>query len=202
MHHRLFGWLIGQPLELLAVEVCYAPLLSQETTALLMPYPIRYAAPENLFRFPARFLDQPVVRSYAELVRLLEHFPFDLEETHSLSAPLSERISTILGTRLAQRTALPTIGQLARQFSISPATLKRHLAQEATSMLSLKNLARQDVARRLLSDPALAVGEVAIRVGFYDQTTFSRAFKQWMGRSPARWRRLTGPSAKSAPPRA
>jgi len=155
----------------------------------LLPHAIAYGAPDNLLGFPARYLSQPVIRSAGELDELLRVFPFDLTTEQSRSAPLSERVRTIFGTALAHRAALPTISQLASQFAISVATLKRRLTDEGTSIQALKDRCRHELALDLLRDPALSFGEVAARLGFSDATTFRRAFKVWAGRSPSAYRR-------------
>lgn len=188
--YRLFGWLIGEDIELLGVDMRYPPLWEQQTVFHLMPHPITHGAMENSLRFPAHYLDRPVIRSYPELQRLLEHFPFDLEEPQSKDAPLSERISHIIDAALANDETLPTGTQLARQFSISVATLKRILAAEDASLSQLKANARRELSQRLLADNRLAIGEVARRTHFSDTGAFSRAFRQWTGQSPVRWRKV------------
>jgi AraC-like DNA-binding protein len=192
MHHRLFGWLIGHEIELLDVQLRYPPLLSAEAVAWLMPHPITYNAADNLLRFPARYLHKPVVRNYAELVRLLERFPFDLEESQSIATPVSEGVRTLLGAALAHGAPLPTIQDLARQFALSPATLKRRLAEEGASLNGLKAASRCDLAQRFLADGRLNVSQIAGRLGFSDTSTFSRAFSRWTGVSPAAWRKSSG----------
>lgn len=188
-YHRLFSWLIGEDIEPLSVEVCYPQLIEEEVAARLMPHPITYARPENLLIFPAHYLQYPVVRSYAELVDLLKSFPFDMETSHSKRMPLSEKVRTVLGGALARRAALPTLDALARQFSISGATLKRRLADEGTSVQQLKARCRHELGRSLLADPALSFGDIAQRLGFSDATTFSRAFKAGTGVSPSTYRK-------------
>lgn len=185
---RLFGWLIGVDLEPLTVEACYRPLLDDAVIAWLMPHPIVFEASDNYLRFPARYLRQPVVRSIGELDELLRTFPFDLTTEQSKSAPLSERVRTILGIALAHRAALPTTAQIAAQFGISAATLKRRLAEEGTSIQGLKDRCRHELALDLLRDQLLPLGEIALRLGFSDAASFARAFRSWSGRSPSAYR--------------
>lgn len=195
---RLFGWLIGADLEPLAVEVCYRRLLDDAVIAWLMPHPITYEAADNHLRFPASYLRQPVIRSVGELDELLKIFPFDLTTEQSTSAPLSERVRTILGTALAHRATLPTTGQIAAQFGISAATLKRRLAEEGTSMQALKDRCRHELALDLLRDQSLPFGEIALRLGFSDAASFTRAFRSWSGRSPSAYRRTAFASPSRA----
>lgn len=186
---RLFGWLIGADLAPLTVELCYRRFLEDRVVAWLMPYPVTYEAADNHLCFPVSYLHQPVVRSAGELDELLKLFPFDLTTEQSKSTPLSRRVSTILGTALAHRAVLPTTIQIAAQFGISAATLKRRLAGEETTMQDLKDRCRHELALDLLRDRSMPFGEIALRLGFSDAASFARAFRNWSGRSPSDYRR-------------
>lgn len=188
-YHRLLGWLIGEEIAEARAGLRYPPLLSQLAVAYLMPYPVEHGAAESHLLFPARYLDRPVARSHHELEAMLAHFPFDTEEPHSKEAPLSERIGHLFAAMLAGGEALCTTSELARQFSISPATLKRRLGAEGASLSHLKAAARRDLAERLLGDPRLSIAEVGRRTHFSDAGAFRRAFRQWTGRAPSAWRR-------------
>lgn len=194
-HYRLFSWLIGEDIRILSVGFRYPRLVSRECASRLMLHPVNHNAPENALRFSAHYLDRPVVRTPAELEKLLQRFPFDLEEILSKEAPLSEKVRVVLHSALARGQPLPTGAVIARQFHISPATLKRRLADEGFTLLDLKSACRGDLARSLLADPGLSLGDVAQWAGFSDSTTFSRAFRQWTGLSPGVWRKRSNAAA-------
>jgi len=187
-HHRLLGWLIGEDIALLGAALRYPPLLGRRTVSYLLPYRVQHHAAENAIRFPARHLDQPVVRSHHELEEILGRFPFDIAEPQSKIAPLSGRIEHLFASTLASGEALVTAAVLAQQFSISVATLKRRLAAEGTSLSQIKSAACLRHATHLLSDPRMSVTEVARRTQFSDAGAFRRAFHAWTGRSPSVWR--------------
>ncbi|ULA62787.1 MAG: hypothetical protein LZF86_60014 [Nitrospira sp.] len=50
--------------------------------------------------------------------------------------------------------------------------------------------ARRDLGRHLLTDPATGIDEVACLLGYQDTTSFYRAFREWEGMQPNRWREL------------
>lgn len=187
-HLRLFGWLIGEDIPLSGAAMRYPPLMDARTVAYLLPYPVEHDAPENSLRFPARYLDRPVVRDHHELDLLLERFPFDIEEPQSKHTPLSDRITHLYASMLASGDAPATADELARQFSISIATLKRRLTAEGTSLSRIKANARRDLAAHLLRNPRLSIAEVGRRAHFSDTGSFCRAFRQWAGVSPSQWR--------------
>ncbi|QZP09532.1 AraC family transcriptional regulator [Caenibius sp. WL] len=191
-YHRLFGWLIGEDIEPLTIEMVYRKFMEDDPVAHLVPHQIFYDCPGNALIFPARYLGYRVIRSPSELRELLKNFPFDLTAMQSRQTQMSERVRGLFSAALAQRKTPPTTAELADQFSISPTTLKRRLADEGTSIKMIKERCRHEIALMLLSEEHLSLNEVAARVGLSDTTAFSRAFRQWQGQSPTEYRRSTG----------
>jgi AraC-like DNA-binding protein len=56
---------------------------------------------------------------------------------------------------------------------------------------------RMHLARRLLQEEGLSLGETATRLGYQSEAAFSRAFKRFVGASPGAVRR--GPQRVEAP---
>ncbi len=48
---------------------------------------------------------------------------------------------------------------------------------------------RRDLAEGLLRDDAHSLAEIAFLTGFSEQSAFTRAFKRWMGITPASYRK-------------
>ena len=55
--------------------------------------------------------------------------------------------------------------------------------------------ARSELAHELLQDSECSLGEIAERLGYFNQGDFSRAWKRWTGVSPQRFRQDPGGSA-------
>jgi AraC-like DNA-binding protein len=47
---------------------------------------------------------------------------------------------------------------------------------------------RKSLAVRYLNDARLSLVEIALLLGYADQSAFSRAFRHWFGQSPLRYR--------------
>jgi AraC-like DNA-binding protein len=91
------------------------------------------------------------------------------------------------------------IGALARELAMSGRTLQRRLADEGVSYQQLLDEARKEAAGRYLSEPTLAIAEVAYLVGYSEPAPFHRAFKRWYGVTPELYRqRSRRAAAKSA----
>lgn len=82
------------------------------------------------------------------------------------------------------------INRLSRQFKLSARTLSRRFTQ-ATGLAPLQYLQklRLDIARELLRDSDLEIGEIASRVGYPDSAYFSRLFRRVLQVSPNEYRK-------------
>ncbi len=95
-------------------------------------------------------------------------------------------------TRAAIRRALPggelTIDSLSVEMGISRRTLQRRLNGLDSSFKQLLQDVREELSRRYLDDPRLAITEIALLLGYSDQASFSNAFKVWCGCAPSEYR--------------
>lgn len=78
---------------------------------------------------------------------------------------------------------------VAGDLHLSVRTVQRRLQQRALSWRGLLDRTRQQLAEQYLADGALQLGEVALLLGFSEQSAFNRAFRRWSGTTPARFRR-------------
>lgn len=82
-----------------------------------------------------------------------------------------------------------TLPQMARALNASVRTLQRRLDKRNLSWQQVLDRTREALARQYLADAALSLGDIALLLGFSEQSAFTRAFGRWTGQSPARWRR-------------
>jgi AraC-like DNA-binding protein len=82
----------------------------------------------------------------------------------------------------------PSVEDIATAMHMSTRTLQRRLDDEGLRFSEVLDRVREQKARALLRDEAVALGEVAYRTGFSDLATFSRAFKRWSGLPPGAFR--------------
>ena len=82
-----------------------------------------------------------------------------------------------------------TLSEIAREVGVHPAHLARTFRRFYHRSLGvyLRGL-RIDRASRALADRTAPISEVALRAGFYDQSHFTRVFKQHTGATPAQFR--------------
>jgi AraC-like DNA-binding protein len=195
-YHRLFSWLIGERIPVECYEVYAEAGTDAATLEWFFQQPIRFGCADNSFRFPARLLAQPVVRSHQRLVERLSMFPFDHMLDPREGARFAEAIDHVIATRLAHRQQIPALAQLASLFNISRATFQRRLRAEGVTLDGIRQRVRLRIARELLHPAAgLKVSDVAERLGFSDARSFRRAFIEWTGMAPDEWRQASATTA-------
>ena len=114
-------------------------------------------------------------------------------------------IAAVFATIDSRYTGPLTLGDVARAVNLSAGhlttTVRRRTGRTVGEWIIERRMAQ---ARRLLTDTALSVEEVARSVGIPDPSYFARQFRRTHGLSPRRWRHAeraawTAPRAQSVP---
>lgn len=148
----------------------------------------RFNSASNQIRFPAAYLDRRMATGDTLAAE-------DLEDSCNRELALlgsDDDLAARIRTLLTSRHGYPDLTRVCDQLSLSPRTLKRKLQQQGTSFLLLREQARQHEASQLLSQPELAIGRIAERLGYSDPANFTAAFRKWTGLSPSAWRERHG----------
>ena len=124
---------------------------------------------------PSWLAEQPLPQSDSATARSLERQCQDLLVQRTAHRGLSGQVRSILS---ATPTAMPSMPQVAAQLLESEQTTYRGLIDEV----------REALATELLS-AGLTVEQVAMRLGYAETASFSRAFKRWVGTPPIKFRR-------------
>lgn len=90
----------------------------------------------------------------------------------------------------------PSLVDVAGLLGLSPRTLMRRLAAEATSFQTLLDQARQTQALWMLQHTQWTVDEIAARLGYADTSNFSRTVRRWWGHTPGVLRAQRGSAEK------
>ena len=160
---------------------------------------VRFGAPRDRLVLHRADLDRPFASYNQELLEMLspalERALADCESRSTLSGQVKWLMKRHLATRR------PDMRAIARQLALSERTLQRRLADEGTRFQDVLTQARRELAREYLANRQLEMADVAFLLGFDDQNSFFRAFRQWEGETPSRWRaiRLGVPRASARP---
>jgi AraC-like DNA-binding protein len=134
---------------------------------------------------PRRALDLPNRKSDARLLATIE----PLAEAALRAQPHVDDFAALAAARVRALLPLADVETTARALHMSPRTLQRRLAEAGTRFCDVLDSARAELARQLLGEEAVVMGDIAFRLGFADLGSFSRAFKRWTGRAPGAYRR-------------
>ncbi len=165
-------------------------LLSRERPRMVAPFrsffraPIRFDAPHSALIFPARHLDRPVAGADpAARARLLA---LAAELDAARPATVTELTIRAL-TRMVIATP-PSSDKVAEVLGIKSRRLRERLEAEGSSVKGLLEDLRCELARQLLEESRLPIGEIAATLHYSKPGAFSRAFKSWTGITPRQWR--------------
>lgn len=78
----------------------------------------------------------------------------------------------------------PTLEVVASALHVSARTLQRHLTGRGLQFHVLLKTIRLELARDYMSNPNLSLTEIALLLGYSEQSAFTRAFKRWTGQTP------------------
>ncbi len=99
---------------------------------------------------------------------------------------LDRRVQIAVSQMLSE--GVPTLSAIAADLGMSARTLQRRLSDDGHSFQHLVDLARRELAERLLRETGYSLAEIAFLTGFAEQSGFTRAFKRWAGQTPRSYR--------------
>jgi AraC-like DNA-binding protein len=114
----------------------------------------------------------------------------DIAVKLQLTRPGDSTVERALRARL--RDALPQgrvdVARMAVLLGVSVRTLQRRLGDLGRNFSDVVEDFRREEAARLLAIPGLPLVKIPGRLGYAEQTSFTRAFRRWTGTTPGAWR--------------
>lgn len=183
--HGLACWYVDSRIPLLAAAFPFPAPAHADAYPHMFPGPLRFDAPAASIAFDARYLQLPLRRDEKALARMLQR---------ALSITvLPYRRDRLLVPQVRQALAAHperahSAEALAGLLHVSARTLHRQLKEEGASLQQLKDEVRLERAKDLLWRTDRPIKQVAAAVGFRNEKSFARAFRQWVGMAPAAFR--------------
>jgi AraC-like DNA-binding protein len=187
-----FAWIVGigrrgtrRPVTPLRVELQRA-MAQRELYEEHFLCPVKFKANQNALVFSKADMELPFVTHNPDLLAIVAP-QLEAELTEQVAQKtFIEQAKGILKQLLAGRR--PGIPDLARELHLSTRTLQRRLTEQGITFQRLLEEARRELARHYLLQSSLELNETAYLLGYEDSNSFFRAFQQWEGTSPGRWR--------------
>jgi len=99
----------------------------------------------------------------------------------------SDKVQSLLTAQMLENGA--TVTKLANKLGISESTLARRLKKEDTNFNEILTAKRMDLAQHLLVNSDSSISQIAMRIGYSENASFTRAFKNFTQQTPDQYRR-------------
>lgn len=142
----------------------------------------RFGQASNRMVFNNADLERPVLSAHAGLAEIYDRFV-----TSRPAATLSDTVRHHIAARLPD--GVPAIETLASILHMTERTMHRRLSDEGVSYRQLLDETRRNLAAEYLAHSTLPLAQVAVRLGFAEPGSFTRAYKRWYGTAPRQARK-------------
>lgn len=177
---------VGPELSLRSVTFSHACRCDPDRYAAHFGCPVIFDADQNAIQLDREMLD-------------LENRLGDMAVSDFLTGHLEAKINSLtkppsFGNTVLQHltpslsTGAPQATEVARDMGMSERTFYRRLAEEGLTFRDVLAKAQSSLAQKLLREDTVSIAEIAFLTGFSEQSTFTRAFKRWVGTAPAQFR--------------
>lgn len=148
---------------------------------------VEFACKNTYVSFPLSMLTLKVQKADPALRALLE------QQANSLLTvlPNGDQFEQAFYKYLlrAMQDGKPTIEEIAAYMKLSARTLHRRLQEREMEFKPLLQRTRQQLAKQYLKDGRLTLAEIALLLGYSEQSAFTRAFKQWFSETPLKYQK-------------
>jgi AraC-like DNA-binding protein len=149
--------------------------------------PVRFGSDIDAVLFSPATLAQPNILGDEGISRYLAS-RLDAE-----LAEITEEVTLVSQTKDAIAQALsegaPKMTDIARGLGLSVRSFHRRLSEQGMSFQTLTEQTRRELAEGFLREDGHSLAEIAFLTGFSEQSAFTRAFKRWLGVTPASYRK-------------
>lgn len=148
--------------------------------------PVRFGQTHSRIAFASSYLALPLRKSDPDLLAFLDRQAEALLQQMNRLPSALEPVRQALVHQI--REGQTSLAALAQALGTSARTLQRQLAAQGLSFQGLLHDTRRRLAEEYLRDPALDLAEIALMLGYSEQSAFTRAFRDWCGCTPGQWR--------------
>ena len=185
----VFGrWLLGETPVASRVEFPHAAHGDTSVHEQVFGCPIEFGASRHAMHIAPALLDRPSMQAdaamQAQMTRIADA---QLRLCVPAGADALVQARAYISGRL-QEGELP-IAAVAAHLQVPVRTLQRRLQAHGLSYSALVDSVRRTLAEQYLADPGVSLAQLAMRLGFSEQSAFTHAFKRWTDETPNAWRR-------------
>lgn len=158
----------------------------RETGLRMAQSQLAFECEANSIRIPVAMLDAAMPGIVPEGCTILRQLS-DSIAARRRARTARERLAEIIFARLSDGDI--NQDDLASEIGMSSRTMRRRLAEEATSFQQLLDECRmRQAVLEFQARPDASITDIALRLGYSEHSTFTRAFSRWAGTPPQRFR--------------
>lgn len=147
---------------------------------------VRFGRARTAVAIPMDFLAIPMPRREPALHALLDKQAQALLDALPEPNAFDKAVQQLLVRLLPEGEV--NVDKVAAALHQSTRTLQRRLADSGMSWQQLLDRTREQLAKQYLRDAALSLAEIALLLGYSEQSAFTRSFKRWTGETPLSFR--------------
>lgn len=171
----------------LAVGFVHEKPISQTLFRQYLGCEVEFSCKNTYIAFPVSILTLKVEKADPVLRALLDQQANTLLDVLPRGDQFEQQLYKHLLTAMQDGQA--TIEAVAKAMNMSARTLHRRLTGRSLEFKVLLQKTRYELANQYLKESRLTLSEIALLLGYSEQSAFSRAFKQWTGETPFRFQK-------------
>lgn len=183
--HRILQILSEGRAQAKAIYFQHAAISSRQTYRRAFLVPVTFAHSFAGLAISASDWARTIAGRDSEVYKIA-HAYLDLQcnmQTTSLTSQVQRLVAALLASGKCRRT------EVAEVLNLHPRTLIRRLAEENVSFEELVERERMALSERLLNQRNMQLSQIAALLGYGEQSSFTRSFRRWFGKSPSAARR-------------
>ena len=188
--------LYGNSFKPLKVEMMHEANASTQDYEVFFACPVSFGHPCTRLYYDLSVMNESLPTANADLLASSERVTLDY-----LARFDREDVVSQVRSKLIEMLPMgePSGESVAGALGMSLRNLQRKLKIKDTSYKLLQDDLRQDLAKQLICQLHIPLGEISFRLGFSTTSSFSRAFKRWLGIPPGAYRQQQSPPSLHKP---
>ena len=182
MVHLAWQIFPAQQFHLLEVGYAHSPQMAQYHYQKFFDCPIYFKQQRYRLLMDSESLGLKSALADPSLMQLLLKQAEEAIATKPKADDVMQRIRQFINEYLRQYAQAPKIEQLAEQLFMSKRSVQRYLSEHSTTFKQLLEHERMKRCEQLLIDD-IALFDIAIQLGYSDQSALARAYKAYTGQT-------------------
>ena len=149
---------------------------------------IKFGTTETALKFDTALLGHPIPNAQPDIRELLQR---DIDYSDGLYE-LDLLLDVTRIVRALIGTGQCSSNKVCEILNIRPRALNSRLTARDKSLQQIIEEMRFEIAKQLMRNTSLPLGEISARLDYSEVSAFNRAFSRWAGMPPGDWRRRSG----------